>query len=149
MIGLLGEVTLWLASLLAFATLLNPHPWMWRVQSVFPSVCFVILLGAFASSDVSLALVAESGAWGDTLPFRLASTWANHQGSLLLWWAMIGAAGFFFLRKADFPIPFQRQAHRCHALLGFSRGLGPRDTATPEVQFEPALALGPSAGGLL
>lgn len=145
MIGLLGEVMLWLASLLAFATLLNPHPWMWRFQSVLPSVCFVILLVAFASSDVSLALVAESGAWGDTLPFRLASTWANHQGSLLLWWAMIGAAGFLFLRKADFPILFQRQAHRCHALLGFLMGTYLLFTGSPFATSmgEPALGLNP------
>ncbi len=122
MIGFLGEVTLWLASLVAFATLLNPHPWMWRVQSVLPSVCYGILLGAFALSDVSLALVAESGAHGDHWLFRLASSWANHQGSLLLWWAMIGAAGMVFLRKTDTPRLFQRQAHRCHALVGFLMG---------------------------
>jgi cytochrome c-type biogenesis protein CcmF len=144
LIGLLGEVTLWLASLLAFATLLNPHRWMWRMQSVLPCVCFGILMGAFAVSDVSLALVAESGAWGDILPFRLASTWANHQGSLLLWWAMIGAAGGVILYKGDVS-SFQKQAHRCHALLGFLMGTYLLFTGSPfaPTQGEVPLGLNP------
>ncbi|MFM7630522.1 MAG: cytochrome c biogenesis protein CcsA [Alphaproteobacteria bacterium] len=142
MIALLGEVTLWLASLLAFAVLLTPHPWVWRVQSVMPSVCYVILLTAFALSDVSVALVAESGALGDHLLFRLASSWANHQGSLLLWWSMIGAVGFLMLRKGDFPPAFQHQAHRCHALVGFLMGTYLLFTGSPFAPSEGGMPLG-------
>ena len=93
MLSLIGEITLWAFAIVALACCLRPRKLLWHTYSYLPAVSFAILLYGFIAVDTSLQIVADSAAVGDELIFRIASTWANHQGSLLLWLTMIVTLG--------------------------------------------------------
>ena len=64
--------------------------------------CFLLLLSfsalvyAFWRSDFSVLLVASNSHMNKPLIYKIAGTWGNHEGSMLLWVLMLGIYGAAF-----------------------------------------------------
>ncbi len=54
-------------------------------QAGFVALAFGLLMQAFAVHDFSVALVASHSHSLQPFAYRLAATWGNHEGSMLLW----------------------------------------------------------------
>ena len=99
MIPELGHYALVLALVMALAQASLPmvgaargiRPWMQLAkpaalaQFAFVAFAFLALMQAFASSDFSVAIVAQHSHSEQPLIYKLSGTWGNHEGSLLLW----------------------------------------------------------------
>ena len=109
MIAELGLAALWLAAalaalqLLAGALALTPggaglanvvRPAA-VVQGVLAALAFVALIVVFCQTDLSVKLVALNSHSAKPFIFKLAGTWGNHEGSMLLWVTVMGLAGGF------------------------------------------------------
>lgn len=114
--GMLGQITLWLALLIAFAGMCagfygaqTNHLRATRIArvaslnlAVLVTLAFVMLINAFATSDFSLKVVYQNSHTAKPLIYKLAGTWGNHEGSMLLWvWVLAALAGMvaWFGRK--------------------------------------------------
>lgn len=118
MIAELGLAALWLAAafavLQAFAGIGH-----WRglspalasltkpvavVQGALCLLSFGCLVWLFAITDLSVLLVATNSHVDKPMIFKLAGTWGNHEGSMLLWVSVLslsGAAIALFERRLD------------------------------------------------
>ena len=63
------------------------------VQAFLAVLAFAILLHAFATTDLSLKLVASNSHSMKPLVYKLTGTWGNHEGSMLLWVAVLALSG--------------------------------------------------------
>ncbi len=107
MIAEAGLAALWLAAALALLQLalgalaLGPRsqglaPAIVPVavlQAVLVSISFSCLIALFVRSDMSVLLVAANSHSAKPLIYKISGTWGNHEGSMLLWVAILGAAG--------------------------------------------------------
>ena len=91
------------------------------VQGVLCLFAFAMLLVVFASTDLSVALVAENSHSAKPFIYKIAGAWGNHEGSMLLWVTVLGLSGT--------------------ALAAFSRQL-PSRTLIAALGAQAALALG-------
>ena len=66
------------------------------VQGALTLVSFAMLLIVFARTDLSVALVFENSHSEKPFVYKVAATWGNHEGSMLLWVAVLSVAGAFF-----------------------------------------------------
>ena len=66
------------------------------VQGGLTLIAFAMLLWLFARSDMSVALVFENSHTAKPFFYKLAGTWGNHEGSMLLWVTVLAAAGAAF-----------------------------------------------------
>ncbi|WP_416907101.1 MAG: heme lyase CcmF/NrfE family subunit [Polymorphobacter sp.] len=64
-----------------------------QVQAALLAFAFAALMISFARADFSVALVANHSALDQPLPYRLAATWGNHEGSMLLWVLVLALFG--------------------------------------------------------
>jgi cytochrome c-type biogenesis protein CcmF len=67
-------------------------------------ISFVLLIISFANSDFSIISVYENSHTAKTLFYKIAATWGNHEGSILLFILVISAYGYCFIiskRKID------------------------------------------------
>jgi cytochrome c-type biogenesis protein CcmF len=88
-------------------------------QLLFLSVAFAALIHAFAVSDFSVANVAANSHSTKPLIYKIAATWGNHEGSLVLWvWilALYGAGVALFGR--NLPAPFRARVLAVQGLIG-------------------------------
>jgi cytochrome c-type biogenesis protein CcmF len=107
MIAEFGLVALWLAAALAglqllagvlglrergarLAALARPAA---VVQALLCSAAFLALIVLFLRTDLSVALVAKNSHAAKPFIFKLAGTWGNHEGSMLLWVTVMALAG--------------------------------------------------------
>lgn len=65
------------------------------VQGMLCGLSFAVLILLFLRTDLSVKLVADNSHSLKPLIFKLAGTWGNHEGSMLLWVAIMGLAGGF------------------------------------------------------
>jgi len=65
------------------------------VQGVLVVVAFAALVAVFVSSDMSVLLVVDNSHSLKPLIYKIAGTWGNHEGSMLLWVMVLGIAGAF------------------------------------------------------
>ncbi len=107
MIAEAGLAALWLAAALALLQLVlgslsltsgreNLAPAVAPVavaQAVLCGVAFLCLIAVFMRSDMSVLLVAENSHSMKPMLYKFAGTWGNHEGSMLLWVAILGVAG--------------------------------------------------------
>ncbi len=63
------------------------------IQAGLVSLSFACLIVVFARSDMSVLLVATNSHSAKPLLYKIAGTWGNHEGSMLLWVAILGIAG--------------------------------------------------------
>ena len=107
MIAELGLAALWMAAALAALQLLlaasgvagrredlldGVRP-VAVAQALLVGVAFVALVTLFLRSDMSVRLVAENSHSAKPWLYKFAGTWGNHEGSMLLWVAVMGLAG--------------------------------------------------------
>jgi cytochrome c-type biogenesis protein CcmF len=107
MIAELGLATLWLAATLALlqvvagwsswtgkgealASLIKPVA---VVQGLLCLISFAALMWLFYVTDLSVLLVASNSHVDKPMIFKLAGTWGNHEGSMLLWVTILTLAG--------------------------------------------------------
>jgi cytochrome c-type biogenesis protein CcmF len=107
MIAEFGLASLWLAASLAalqliaawfgqradgevLARLVRPAA---VIQAMLCGLAFLMLLWVFARTDLSVLLVAENSHSDKPMIFKIAGAWGNHEGSMLLWVAIMALAG--------------------------------------------------------
>jgi cytochrome c-type biogenesis protein CcmF len=107
MIAEAGLITLWIAAILALlqlglgamaisdvrAELRRGVRTVAVVQGVFVATSFWLLIVCFLRSDMSVALVASNSHSMKPWLYKFSGTWGNHEGSMLLWVAVLGFAG--------------------------------------------------------
>ncbi len=107
MIAEAGLAALWLAAALALlqlvlgvlalrpggAELLPAVRPVAVVQGLLVALAFGLLVLCFMRTDLSVALVATNSHSATPWLYKLAGTWGNHEGSMLLWVAILGLAG--------------------------------------------------------
>ncbi|MDB5701768.1 MAG: heme lyase CcmF/NrfE family subunit [Sphingomonadales bacterium] len=74
------------------------------VQGAFVALAFALLITCFLRSDMSVKLVVENSHSMKPWLYKFAGTWGNHEGSMLLWVAVLGIAGAavaIFERRLD------------------------------------------------
>ena len=67
------------------------------IQSTSIIICFFVLIAAFIVSDFSLITVYQNSHSLKPLFYKVAGTWGNHEGSLLLWAIILSIFSFLFL----------------------------------------------------
>ena len=110
MIAEIGLAALWLAAALAVLQMISgaaalragdgsTHPLAIYarpaaiVQAVLAVLAFLMLLRAFAITDLSIKLVATNSHSMKPMIYKLTGTWGNHEGSMLLWVGVLALAG--------------------------------------------------------
>jgi cytochrome c-type biogenesis protein CcmF len=110
MIAEIGLAALWLAAALAVLQMLSgaaalrtidgaPNPLAVYarpaaiVQACLAVLAFLMLLRAFAITDLSIKLVATNSHSMKPMIYKLTGTWGNHEGSMLLWVGVLALAG--------------------------------------------------------
>ena len=107
MIVELGHLALILAFLVAVVQMVVPMvgaargwaDWMRlavpaaMVQFALTLAAFASLMRAFAVSDFSVRLVALNSNSAQPMVYKLAGTWGNHEGSMLLWMLILTLFG--------------------------------------------------------
>ena len=63
------------------------------VQAFLAVLSFFLLLYAFAITDLSIKLVATNSHSMKPFIYKLTGTWGNHEGSMLLWVAVLALSG--------------------------------------------------------
>ena len=63
------------------------------MQAALVTVAFLCLVAVFVRSDMSVLLVAENSHSAKPMLYKIAGTWGNHEGSMLLWVMILGLAG--------------------------------------------------------
>ncbi len=71
------------------------------LQALLITISFGCLMILFGKADFSVALVANHSALSQPLPYRLAATWGNHEGSMLLWVLVLAIYGAGIARFGD------------------------------------------------
>ena len=78
------------------------------IQSTSIIICFFVLVAAFIVSDFSLITVYQNSHTLKPLFYKIAGTWGNHEGSLLLWAIILSIFSFLFLvYNKDHPKKFR------------------------------------------
>lgn len=107
MIAETGLIALWLAAAMALAQLFMAALAVSRgqqsfapaierfavVQAALVSLAFGCLILVFMRSDMSVLLVAANSHSAKPMIFKIAGTWGNHEGSMLLWVTILGISG--------------------------------------------------------
>ena len=62
-------------------------------QAVLAGLAFALLIALFVRVDLSVALVAENDHSLKPALYRFAAAWGNHEGSMLMWVAILSVAG--------------------------------------------------------
>ncbi|WP_439544641.1 heme lyase CcmF/NrfE family subunit [Sandarakinorhabdus sp.] len=71
------------------------------LQAVLITISFACLMILFGQADFSVAVVANHSALSQPLAYRLAATWGNHEGSILLWVLVLAIYGAGIARFGD------------------------------------------------
>jgi cytochrome c-type biogenesis protein CcmF len=136
MIAELGLAALWLAAALAGLQLLAGALGLTArgaalggivrpvavVQGLLALTAFFSLVYLFAVTDLSVKLVAMNSHSMKPLIFKIAGTWGNHEGSMLLWVTVMGMAGGFVAlveRRLPEPTMLATLAGQAFVSLGF------------------------------
>jgi cytochrome c-type biogenesis protein CcmF len=107
MIAELGLAALWLAAAISLLQLAIPALGLWKgeerlwriarpagvVQALLAIVSFACLVRLFAVTDLSVKLVAMNSHPDKPFLYKIAGTWGNHEGSMLLWVTVLALSG--------------------------------------------------------
>lgn len=116
MIRILGELSLWLATLFAFMQSVIPLWGCWKKnpyaiacarpaawgQFVFVVIAYALLTIAFITNDFTIAYVAANSHPTLAFMYRATAVWGAHEGSILLWILILSLwTGIFSLQVHD------------------------------------------------
>jgi len=136
MIAELGLALLWMAAALAalqlvvgslalraegraLAGMVRPVAVM---QGLLVLAAFGALITLFVTTDLSVKLVVENSHSAKPLIFKIAGTWGNHEGSMLMWVTIMAIGGAFVAlieRRLDEPTLMATLAGQAFISLGF------------------------------
>jgi len=102
-----GLIALWLAAAMALVQLIVGALAIGRgqaslapaagpialAQAGLAALAFGCLIAVFMRSDMSVLLVAANSHSAKPMLFKIAGTWGNHEGSMLLWVTILGLSG--------------------------------------------------------
>ena len=90
LLQLIGGLTLLRGGAGQLVPLIKPAAYM---QGALCAFAFFTLMWLFYVTDLSVLLVASNSHIDKPMIFKLAGTWGNHEGSMLLWVAVLSASG--------------------------------------------------------
>ena len=70
-----------------------------RAQAMAVLAAFLFLVASFAASDFSVAVVVANSHADKPLFYKIAATWGNHEGSMLLWALILALYGAAFAQS--------------------------------------------------
>ena len=70
-----------------------------RAQAIAALAAFLFLVASFAASDFSVAVVVANSFSAKPLFYKIAATWGNHEGSMLLWALILALYGAAFAQS--------------------------------------------------
>ncbi|MBB5687421.1 heme lyase CcmF/NrfE family subunit [Sphingobium boeckii] len=120
------------------------------VQGLLTAIAFVMLIWLFLRSDMSVELVALNSHSDKPWLYKFAGTWGNHEGSMLLWVAVLafaGAAVALFERRLDERTLMATLAAQAFIGIGFYAFL--LFSSNPFTRLDPAPAQGQGLNPLL
>lgn len=91
-------------------------------QAVLVAIAFACLILVFLRTDLSVALVAANSHSAKPWLYKFAGAWGNHEGSMLLWVAVLAVAGgvvALFERKLEQRTSIATLAAQAAIALGF------------------------------
>ena len=164
MIAEAGHAALWLAAVMAllqftlgafglssrFKNFLPSTAPSAVVQSVLACISFICLIILFVRSDMSVLLVATNSHSDKPMMYKIAGTWGNHEGSMLLWVTILGIGGAtvaLFERALDIRTKVATLAAQGVIALGFYAFL--LFSSNPFTRINPAPANGQGLNPLL
>ena len=92
------------------------------VQGFLAAAALLALIWCFVETDLSVKLVAENSHSAKPLIYKIAGTWGNHEGSMLLWVTVMGLGGAFVAaveRRLPEPTMLATLAGQAFVSLGF------------------------------
>jgi cytochrome c-type biogenesis protein CcmF len=89
------QLVLMLLALKSEVDVVRPMRAVAVVQGALTLVAFAMLLLVFARSDMSVKLVFENSHSAKPFIYKVAGAWGNHEGSMLMWVAILAVAGAF------------------------------------------------------
>ncbi len=164
MIPELGHYALVLALVMALAQASLPmigaqrgiRPWMQLAQPaaaaqlVFVAIAFLALMRAFVGSDFSVAIVTQHSHTDQPLIYKVAATWGNHEGSLLLWVLILNIfGGLVALFGANLPPRLKARTLAVQAMISAGFLLFMLLTSNPFARLNPAPLEGQELNPLL
>ncbi|WP_299307291.1 heme lyase CcmF/NrfE family subunit [uncultured Croceicoccus sp.] len=120
------------------------------MQGVLVTLSFLALIWLFLRTDLSVLLVASNSHVDKPFVFKLAGTWGNHEGSMLLWvtvMALSGAAIALLERRLPERTMLATLAAQAFVSLGFYAFL--LFSSNPFTRLEPAARVGAGLNPLL
>jgi cytochrome c-type biogenesis protein CcmF len=164
MIAETGLAALWLAAmlaglqlLLAWAALAREQETARRLirpvavaQGLLTGLAMALLILLFLRSDMSVYLVAANSHSMKPFIYRFAGAWGNHEGSMLLWMAVMslsGAAIALFERRLDLRTHIATLGAQASISIGFYAFL--LTASNPFTRLDPAAPEGQGLNPLL
>ncbi len=92
------------------------------VQGILAAIAFLMLIWLFLRTDLSVELVARNSHAAKPWLYKFAGTWGNHEGSMLLWVAILALSGglvAIFERRLKEPTLIATLAAQAAIGLGF------------------------------
>jgi cytochrome c-type biogenesis protein CcmF len=121
-----------------------------QLQALLLVSAFALLATCFAQSDFSVALVANHSSLDQPLAYRLAATWGNHEGSMLLWVVILAIYGMGIARFGDNLRPaLQARVLSVQAMISVAFLAFSIFTSNPFARLDPAPADGAELNPLL
>ena len=161
MIAELGLAALWLAAALALAQAVVSFAPQSGAEAIRPRAlavaqgllclfAFTALVWLFASTDLSVLLVAQNSALDKPMLYKIAGAWGNHEGSMLLWVTVLTfAGGAIALLEHRLDEPTLRATLGAQALLSLGFFGYILLASNPFTRLDPAPAAGMGLNPLL
>lgn len=159
-----GQICLILALMLSFLQavtgLLGARSDEWRLmafsersaiaQMIFCVLAFGCLAASFVNSDFSVRLVALHSHTTKPLIYKFSGTWANHEGSMLLWVMLIAIFGAMMVMFGrSLPASLRVRAVAIQGLIGAGFGAFLLFTSNPFSRLSPVPLNGQGLNPLL
>jgi cytochrome c-type biogenesis protein CcmF len=87
-------------------------------QGLFVTLAFGCLVASFIASDFSLATVAANSHTEKPLLYKVAATWGNHEGSMLLWSLVLALFGAAIAANRTIPAPLRARVLSVQGMIG-------------------------------
>ncbi len=119
-------------------------------QALLILAAFALLMACFARADFTVALVAQHASLSQPLPYRLAATWGNHEGSMVLWVLILAMFGAGIGRYgANLRPSLQARVLSVQAMIGVAFLAFSLFTSNPFLRLSPAPSDGAELNPLL
>jgi cytochrome c-type biogenesis protein CcmF len=120
-----------------------------RAGALFLALSFACLIAAFVRSDFSASVVASHSHTDKPLIYRIAGTWGNHEGSMLLWCLVSAAFGALLANGRGLDLGLRARAIGVQALVTAGALVYTLFVSNPFARLDPAPLQGAGLNPLL